>query len=99
MGSGSGFIIADVFSGSSVIDAAPTRTPLFIGHSFDVAVAVLLLLLLCCCCVLRVTMKASDMWPVVIDMNDTLLIQQPLLHAYSHTHAHANLHTSTHTPR
>ena len=34
------------FLGSSVVDAAPTRTPLFIGHTLDVVVAVLLVLLL-----------------------------------------------------
>ena len=44
-------------------------------------------------------MKASDVWPAVIDINDLLLVEQPLLHACSHTHAHANLHTSTHAPK
>ena len=85
--------------GSSVVDAAPTHTPLFIGLTLLVVVAVLMVLLLWLCCVDRIAMKASDVWPAVIDINDTLLIEQPLLHACSHTHAHANLHTSTHAPK
>ena len=44
-------------------------------------------------------MKASDVWPAVIDIEDTLLIEQPLLHSFLHAHAHAHMHSSTQTPR
>ena len=74
------------FLGSSVVDATPTRTPLFLGLILVVVVAVLMVLLLWLCCVDRIDMTA------VSNIRDSLLIQQPFLHACAHAHAHANLH-------
>ena len=83
-----------------MIDAAPTRTPLFIGHTFDVVVAVLLLLLkLCCCRVDSVDMRTSDVWPAMIDSSDALLLEQPFSHVCAHEFAYGNIHTSIHTPK
>ena len=82
------------FLGSSVVDATPTRTPLFIGLILLVVVAVLMVLLLWLCCADRIDMTA------VIDIRDSLLIQQPFLHAYAHAHAslhHPNIHRHRHT--
>ena len=52
------------FLGSSVVDATPTRTPLFIGLMLVVVAAVLMILLLWLCCLDRIDMTA------VVDIND-----------------------------
>ena len=63
-------------------------------------------MLRCLCCVDRAAMRTSDMWFARIDISDSLLIKQPLLHAirmhihmptYIHPYLLRSRHTDAHT--
>ena len=44
----------------------------------------MLLLLMCCCCVDTGDLNTSDMWPAMLDNSETLLMEQPCMHAEMH---------------
>ena len=44
----------------------------------------MLLLLMCCCCVDTGDLNTSDIWPAMLDYSETLLMEQPCMHAELH---------------